>query len=131
MKGSRNFNGNPGKEKQVDVSLMHPDSVKNYNHTLRNKVPTQNELPATPAGGWDNFEKYLRENKRHALPPSGETEVLLGFSVGPLGKPINIRVIKGLTEEFNQEAIRLLNEGPKWEYQGKQEIRVKIDFTKN
>jgi hypothetical protein len=130
MKGSWNQNKSGDTERKVDVSLMHPDSVKHY--TLK-KDPKmlQNEVPAFPAGGWENFEKYIQENKKLASSTNSGTEVILAFQITVTGRPSEIRIIKGVDEEVNREAIRLVNEGPAWEYFGKQEIRLKIDLRKN
>lgn len=130
MKGSWTNNRSGDKERKVDVSLMHPDSVKHY--TLKNdQKMLQNEVPAFPAGGWENFEKYIRENKKVAKSSTTDAEVILAFKVNVTGRPSEIRIIKGNEESINKEVIRLVEEGPAWEYFGKQEIRLKIDLRKN
>ncbi len=130
MKGSWNQNKAADKERKVDVSLMHPDSVKQYTSNKDQRM-LQNEVPARPTGGWEKFEKYLRENKKLSSLPGADSEVTLAFKVTTAGSPGDIRVISGLTEELNREAIRLVKQGPTWEYSGSQEIRLKIDLRKN
>ncbi|WP_207421778.1 energy transducer TonB [Desertivirga brevis] len=129
MKGSWNQNELGGKERKVDVSLMDPDSVQQYTSKNHQKM-IHNQVPASPVGGWESFEKYLRENRRLVSNPGEGREVILAFKVTATGRPADIRIIKGIDEGVNKEAIRLVSEGPAWEYFGKQEIRLKIDLRK-
>lgn len=67
-----------------------------------------------PANGWKSFENYLQNNIR--LPKGTETagRITLRFTINSDGKPIDIRVKKGLTQSINKEAIRLIEDGPLW-----------------
>lgn len=70
-----------------------------------------------PVIGWAKFETYLLENnkliKNKQL--TGRT-VQLSFVLQQNNRPTAIKVVSGLTKEENEEAIRLLTNGPDWKY---------------
>lgn len=71
--------------------------------------------PAAPVGGWNKFEKYLLNNNK--LLNNKETtgkEVRLSFAIDAQGRPIEIKIISPLTPFENEEAIRLIKNGPNW-----------------
>lgn len=83
-----------------------------------------------PAEGWTNFDDYVTNNLKmpdelKSKPVRGEVE--LSFEVNNQGEPINITVIKTLCEKCDEEAIRLLKEGPKWK-NNKKKGKIKIKF---
>jgi TonB family protein len=74
--------------------------------------------PPKPNGGEKIFKEYIKENIRY--PESGKADkirgtVVLNFKVDIQGQIIEIDIEKSLGEVFDQEAIRLLREGPEWE----------------
>jgi hypothetical protein len=71
---------------------------------------------ARPVGGEESFRQYIGMNMRiptehSTLPPP---EVLLGFTVDPNGRPVEIEVIESAGDAWSREAVRLLKEGPGW-----------------
>lgn len=81
-----------------------------------------------PAGGWTRFDDYVASNLKEPeeLKAKGvKGEVELSFEVNKEGEPVNITVTKPLCEKCDEEAIRLLKEGPKWK-KGKKKGKVKI-----
>ncbi|MBD2717184.1 TonB family protein [Microvirga sp. STR05] len=83
----------------------------------REKAPATIDLAATPAGGQRAFRDYLRDSLEYpekAMKDEKEGSVKLSFLVNVDGTLQNIKVVKGLTEECDAEAIRLLQEGPAW-----------------
>ncbi|MFI5133377.1 MAG: carboxypeptidase-like regulatory domain-containing protein [Chitinophagales bacterium] len=75
-----------------------------------------------PADGWGNYDIYLANNIKipediRAKQPSGEVEI--SFDVYKNGEPINIKVEKSLCKPCDQEAIRLIKQGPKWKRKAK------------
>jgi len=96
-----------------------------------------NFLPPLPAGGKGNFKDFVKENIHY--PDSGLEEKIKGtvklkFAVRTNGSITNMEVLKSLGEDFDQEAIRLVKEGPDWEpaeLNGEvveREVKVKIRF---
>ena len=71
-----------------------------------------------PEDGWDKYDSYLANNLKvpedFKVKQTGVEEVRVSFEVNKLGEPINIKVEKSLCERCDQEAIRLVREGPKW-----------------
>jgi hypothetical protein len=83
-----------------------------------------------PAIGWSYFDEYIASNMKSPTelkikPVSGEVE--LSFELNKQGEPVNITVTKSLCDKCDEEAIRLLKEGPKWKNKAKNG-KVKIRF---
>lgn len=70
---------------------------------------------AEPVIGWVKFEEYLKLNnklvKNHQF--VGKS-VQLSFTINNKNRPVAIKIVNGLTKEENDEAIRLLTNGPDW-----------------
>jgi len=85
-----------------------------------------------PADGWSNYSLYLANNlkvpeeiKRKDAPG----EVQLSFEVNKFGEPVNIKVEKSLCKECDEEAIRVIKQGPKWKTKKKKtRVTVKVPF---
>jgi hypothetical protein len=73
---------------------------------------------AQPETGWKAFEEYIAKNRKPVLPlnkkQAEESSVELQFEVSLTGRPVNIVVTQPRNKELNEEAIRLLKEGPAW-----------------
>ena len=70
-----------------------------------------------PEDGWGNYSIYMANNlelpdKIKVKEAHGQVE--LSFTVDKNGKPQNISVEKSFDKQAEQEAIRLLKEGPRW-----------------
>ena len=73
--------------------------------------------PATPKGGFKKYEKYIRQNlhkPQAAIDAGVNGTVTLGFQIDEKGKPIDIKVSRSLGHGYDEEAVRLLENGPKW-----------------
>lgn len=76
---------------------------------------------SVPFGGYKKFYRYIQDSLRYpqdALERGLEGEIKLSFYVNKAGRPSHIRVVKWITYSCNREAIRLLSEGPAWNYTG-------------
>lgn len=85
-----------------------------------------------PAVGWTNFNDYVANNL-HApeelkVKPVSSGDVELSFDVDKDGVPINITVVKSLCAKCDEEAIRLLKDGPKWKKKKNKKGKVIIHF---
>lgn len=71
---------------------------------------------AEPVYGWVGYEKYLSENNRLTQSDSStiKGDVGVSFVVSRKGELSEFNITSGLTPEANQEAIRLIKEGPSW-----------------
>ncbi len=84
--------------------------------------------PAIPAWGWVKWNEYIAaSNKLVKGEPIGNV-IILSFDVQPDGTPTNIKVDYGLSKAENDEAIRLINAGPKWVTQGGPKRRMQVDI---
>lgn len=93
--------------------------------------------PPQPVGGNGNFKDHVKENIKY--PASGLEDnikgtVKLKFTVERNGSISNIEVLKSLSKDFDEEAIRLVKSGPTWEPAKEndatvaKEVKVKIRF---
>ena len=121
----------PGKEDSLLVVLSEGDalleSVTVTGYSVPREKPTQ---VVRPEEGFEGMRKYIRDNLRYpeAARSNGiEGKVRLTFRIQADGTPGNIEVRKGLGYGCDEEAIRLLKEGPKWEGAG-QEANYTVRF---
>jgi TonB family protein len=87
-----------------------------------------------PEDGWGNFNSYVANNiqipetirKKNTL-----SNVELSFDVDKNGNPTNIKITKSSQcKECDEEAKRLLKEGPKWKKKGRRSkttISIAVD----
>ncbi|MBC6699970.1 TonB family protein [Hymenobacter sp. BT190] len=83
----------------------------------REAPPMLPSIAATPAGGYPALRKYLRDSldyPQKALDERLEGTVRLQFVVGVDGKLSDFKVVRKVSPECDEEAIRLLQEGPAW-----------------
>lgn len=73
-------------------------------------------IPAQPETGRNEFNEYIEGNIRKpaSLPSGQRVVVVLGFTVRSTGAIENIKVIRSPGQEFSDEAVRLIREGPGW-----------------
>ena len=73
------------------------------------------EQSVQPASGWDKYREYIEENI--SRPYDGANlggSVLVSFELDKGGKPVKFHILKSLTKACNEEAIRLIKNGPTW-----------------
>ncbi len=78
---------------------------------------------AQPVSGERTYNKYLRQNLRYPTQASDagiRGSVILEFDISSDGLPLNFRIVKSLGFGCDEEAIRLIREGPKWNHIGAQ-----------
>ncbi len=91
---------------------------------------TQAGASVQPLGGFAALEAYIQKNKRLPAHTPLHAEVELEFSVGAQGNLRHFRVIRSPGPAYNEEAVRLLQSGPKWENRSgkEQKTRYVISF---
>jgi hypothetical protein len=76
-----------------------------------------------PEVGWGNYNTYVANNiqiPEKIRPKNTRSDVELSFDIDKTGQPINIKVTRSSQcKKCDDEAIRLLKEGPKWKRKGK------------
>lgn len=83
--------------------------------------------PPSPNTGWILFNQQIANNLLRDRESLDRGEVILAFTVSKAGKPTNIRVARSLNAVNDNEAIRLLREGPDWSG-GSQSGDIRIIF---
>ncbi len=109
------------------------DSIDARNSTFSEVVITTNpQLIAQPQAGWELYRQYLEKNIRKPKnEPVMKGTVQLSLQVFRDGRIGDIKVIKGINEAYNAEAIRLVKEGPIWKGAADgltKEVRIEIVF---
>ncbi len=92
-------------------------SPKDSKGALSKSSRAQNPAPGTPVPGWRGLARYIGQNLRfppEAIELNMYASVELTFTVNPDGKPENIKVKNPVGYGFDEEAIRLIADGPKW-----------------
>jgi len=105
------------------------DTLSGTGQLLQGKVAGLNIETASPVDGWIAFREYIIKENRYNHELKKNESVELEFNIRR-NKPTNIKIIKGLEDKYNKEAIRLLKDGPKWNQptSGNSKISVLIDF---
>jgi TonB family protein len=79
--------------------------------------PLMIESEPSPTGGMSLFTKYVEDNLRYpqrALDRNVQGDVIIEFQINANGNYQNFKVIKSLGFGCDEEAIRLIKQGPKW-----------------
>jgi TonB family protein len=103
-----------------------PDRIISYQQpdTSRTRGSMKFEEPE-PVDGWINYNAYLVNNiEMPDNPAKGQVE--LSFDVDQDGNPVNIKVEKSLCQKCDEEATRLVKQGPKWKKKSKNSKRVTV-----
>ena len=83
-----------------------------------------------PAVGWANYDTYIANNLNvpDNVPPKPtmDSYVELSFEVDKNGEPVNIKVEKSLCDKCDEEAKRLVKEGPKWIKNARKKGRTRV-----
>jgi len=75
-------------------------------------IGTAQLMPEFP-GGASAYEKFMLKNI-HWKPGMKNGRVFASFTIKPDGTPIDLRIVRGLTELNDTEVIRVLKMMPKW-----------------
>ncbi|MFC5269080.1 TonB family protein [Adhaeribacter terreus] len=91
-------------------------NLPEYNENLDLK-PVTPEQPARPVNGTDAFFAYIREQRRYTTKARNKQiqgKVMVEFIVEKDGRLTNIKVLKSLGSGLDEEAVRLIENGPMW-----------------
>lgn len=73
--------------------------------------------PLFQGGDANAFQKYIQQNVKYpaiAIENGDQGRVMVTFVVGPDGKIGNVKVVKGVSEALDAEAVRVVSEAPAW-----------------
>jgi hypothetical protein len=80
---------------------------------------------AMPVNGWKAYEAYIKNNRK-SVPGEKPGSVILRFFLDRQNQVSDIRVERSLTEGQDEEAIRLLTEGPAWKLTQNSAVYVRL-----
>jgi len=81
----------------------------------KNNNKQQTTQDAAPVQGWDEYNKYLEKNKKPLQDSLGlKGPVVVSFSVNKKGALSVFVIEQSLGPNYDEEAIRLIREGPAW-----------------
>lgn len=139
--GMKNEEIKPGEKTtvdlQLDTDLIALSEVVVIGYGTEKGVTTDVNVRASPADGWSNFKKYIKNNRHY---PSDTVQVkgrvvVVDFEVTADGKPVNFKIIRSLGHSYDREAIRLIQEGPAWNpatrngIPEQDKVRIRIRFN--
>jgi protein TonB len=123
----------------LDIDIDENTAIAEY---VPEDVPEENKEPdfflfveedPVPAGGMQSFYQYLSKNLNYpkkAIRNGTEGKVYIQFIVNTDGSLTDLKVLKGISPECDQEALRVLSNAPKWN-PGKQRgrpVRVRMSM---
>jgi hypothetical protein len=96
--------------KQADAKTAAPVARSKGAYQFETLEMAKNVEPVT---GWSAFAKYIQANMQR---PEGGLHGTVGtnFIVAPDGTISEVTVVKSLHPDYDKEAVRLLQNGPKW-----------------
>ena len=86
---------------------------------------------AVPVNGIDSFNHYMENSKKIPAQQNNQHgKVVVSFSVSKKGELSNFKIVKSLSPLMDEEAIRLIKEGPPWKVLKNKETKalVTVDF---
>ncbi len=116
---------------QEDENLKREIVINRQEKQARNQafkpmiVETDSLKSVEPSIGWNNYNLYALNNSRAVELPV-KRSVELSFDISKTGEAENITVDKSSGKELDEEAIRLLKEGPKWKKKKGTKSRGKV-----
>lgn len=112
------FDGLSRKVAQVPAEKIKKSPVQHRVREITDLADVVNQWPQFPGGG-ESFLKYLDKMGKAlvAYLPDGKTKanIVVEFIVDSDGVPTNFKVVQGVSEEFDDELITVLEQMPAWE----------------
>jgi len=87
-------------------------------------------LETEPSVGWKEYNDYLEKNKKVTDDNKDiHGEVVVSFDVLEKGRMRNFKIEKSLDDDLDEEAIRLIREGPAWRLLNGKKARASVIVT--
>jgi len=105
------------KDNQADINIDVPNSNNNTLADTATIFVAVEKEPDFP-GGMDKFHKYINKNKK--LPDlqypewNGPVKEIVTFIVERNGSLTHVKILRGISNDYDTEAIRLIEQSPKW-----------------
>lgn len=102
----------------VDGDVLKETKVTRHDMQVITLQPVENDnnpqedLQPRPSTGWNDFYDYLHQN---AVSPNGrKVTVKLSFKVNADNSLSDFKIIKGISPQTNNAAVKLVKDGPVW-----------------
>ena len=92
---------------------MAPENTNIQRVTITNAIPVK---------GWQHFNNYVNDSLKtlqQLSPASVSAEVSVSFNINDKGEPVDIHVQKSLCSICEEEAIRIIKNGPAFKLNNK------------
>lgn len=114
----KNIEAKPNEQNNIRLeassSALNEVVVVNTRNAAKKMAVKEEVVIGMPTIGWKAYSDYLvKENKFYV---DGSKSVVLSFDILKNGVPNNIKVEKSEGKSLDDEAIRLLKDGSKWNY---------------
>lgn len=112
---------------EVPIEIYVPDDFESRTST---QEETNSSKPE-PIGGYEKYNEYLKKSLRRPtddICKDRKGKVAVEFSVNSLGRPFLFEVKYSLCGASDNEAIRLIQSGPRWTTGSKERVTVKVEF---
>lgn len=84
-----------------------------------------------PLTGWNEYTKYIRNNiPESASWKDGVRDMIIAFKISRAGTPVDLRVVDGIADQYSDEVIRVIKNGPLWNHLDNEEVKVRVNFKK-
>lgn len=112
---------------EVPIEIYVPDDFES-----RTSSPEEaNSGKPEPIGGYEKYNEYLKKSLHRPtddICKDRKGKVAIEFSVNSLGRPFLFDVKYSLCGTSDNEAIRLIQSGPRWTTGSKERVTVKVEF---
>lgn len=96
------------------ITLVNGQNIQDTNYSLINAFIDPEEIPSFP-GGEEALIEFIKDNMKWPLTQSTvEGIVAVRFTIDTLGNIKDLKIIKGICEESDKEALRLVSIMPRW-----------------
>jgi len=116
-------------EKEEDEALVEVYAPENFKDEASSSLSIKKGKPE-PVGGYDKYNLYLKTSMHRPTDESCKDrtgKVAIEFSVDEQGNPYLFEVRQSLCGTSDNEAIRLIQNGPKW-IPGTERVMVRVIF---
>ena len=106
-----------GNNRELIIKLNIDNNTLSEVVMIQSKSEVGSQLPPRPKQGFFQFKRYIRDNliyPKEAIDNNIEGKVIIEFTVQSNGTLSDFKVIESLGYGCDQEAIRLIREGPAW-----------------
>ncbi len=92
----------------------------------RSNYPSTMVHDAEPVNGWAAFDQYLEKNKSIIAGQANTGHVVVSFQVNKKGTLSDFKIEQSLSKTYDDEAIRLITQGPAWKLSKGRKARITV-----